>query len=324
MDNASVAVDHAAPDEPKRDLKRVLAPVALVLLGLVILLYPVIATQWNNAKQVRAAQEYSKIEQNTDPAKLSAAWESAHRYNAERASGPILDPWLARISEDNTDYRAYLAELDQQEAMARLVVPAAKVDLPVYHGTSEKTLQRGVGHLYGTDLPVGGEGTHAVLTAHTGLANATLFDNLKDVREGDAIYVAVAGQRLKYEVHATEVVLPEETDALAAVADEDLITLVTCTPYGINTHRLLVTGHRVPMDPADEADLADSGPAWQWWMWAILAGAALIIAWLVWWLRRMLRAGGPGEAGGDDPADAPEDPGAGPAGDAAGPTGDPR
>ncbi|WP_084210153.1 class C sortase [Corynebacterium sphenisci] len=296
--DTGVIVEETRAEPSRRQARTVLAPALLVLLGLLVLLYPVVATQWNNAKQLRAAQEYSRIEQNIDPAKLSAAWESAQRYNAERASGPILDPWLSRVSEDNADYQAYLAELNQQEAMARLVVPAAMVDLPVYHGSTEKVLQRGVGHLYGTDLPVGGPDTHAVLTAHTGLTNATLFDNLKDVHTGDAIYVAVAGQRLKYEVESTEVVLPEETEGLVVQPGRDLITLVTCTPYGINTHRLLVTGHRVPMDPADEAGFADSGLHWQWWMWAILAAALLILAWLTWWLIRALR-GRRAEAGTD-------------------------
>ncbi|MDO5730970.1 class C sortase [Corynebacterium sphenisci] len=300
--DTGVIVEGTRAEPSRRRARTVLAPALLVLLGLLVLLYPVVATQWNNAKQLRAAREYSRIEQNTDPERLSAAWESARRYNAERASGPILDPWLARVGQDNADYQAYLAELNQQQAMARLVVPAATVDLPVYHGSTEKTLQRGVGHLYGTDLPVGGEGTHAVLTAHTGLANATLFDNLTDVHAGDAIYVAVAGQRLKYEVESTEVVLPEETDSLAPVADEDLITLVTCTPYGINTHRLLVTGHRVPMDPADAAGFADSGLHWQWWMWAILAAALLILARLAWWLIRAPR-GRRAEAGTDPDRD---------------------
>nr|WP_255549404.1 class C sortase [Corynebacterium sp. TAE3-ERU12] len=264
-------------------------PVVLVLLGLLILLYPVVATQWNNAQQLRAAQEYSKLEQNTDPAVLSQEWESAHRYNAERGTGPILDPWLARISSDNVEYQAYLKELAVHEVMGRIIVPAAQVDLPIYHGTGEDTLQRGVGHLYGSELPVGGENTHSVLTGHTGLTNATLFDNLGDVKKGDPFYLAVAGEKLKYEVHDIRVVLPEETDSLKPVAGEDLVTLVTCTPYGINTHRLLVTGHRVPLDPEDASAFEDSGLHWQWWMWVIVAVAVLILLMLALWIRKVMR-----------------------------------
>lgn len=292
--------DRSPGDVRDRQRKNIAIPVVLVIIGLLVVLYPVVATQWNNAKQLRAAQEYSKVEGNLPKEQLNRSLDSARRYNEDRATGPILDPWLARVSEDNTEYKAYLAELADQEAMGRVVVPAAGADLPVFHGTSEAVLQRGAGHLFGTHLPVGGDSTHSVITAHTGLSNATLFDNLKKVAVGDVFYVAVAGEKLKYEVETVDVVLPHETDGLAVQANRDLMTLITCTPYGINTHRLLVTGHRVPMDASDEAAFADKGLGWQWWMWAILAAAAVIVAALVAWTRRMMRAGAIAGAGADD------------------------
>ncbi|MFD5868269.1 class C sortase [Corynebacterium sp. NPDC060344] len=270
-------------------MKGIIVPLLLILAGLSVLLYPVVATQWNNMKQMRAAEEYSKLEQDTPPDLLLEEFESALRYNATRATGAILDPWNHDIGGDDPDYRAYLDELDMYDTMGRIIVPSAGADLPMYHGTSHDVLQKGVGHLYGTDLPVGGPDTHSVLTGHTGLSNATLFDNLDDVKKGDAIYLAVSGQKLKYEVHGIEIVLPHETDGLAVRPGEDLVTLITCTPYGINSHRLLVTGHRVPMDPEDEQVFDDSGLNWQWWMYAILAGAVAAIVFLIVWLRKMLR-----------------------------------
>ncbi|MDO5512035.1 class C sortase [Corynebacterium sp.] len=273
---------------PQRRRRSSILPVVVILVGVLLLLYPVVATQWNNIRQQEAALAYSKLEQKAEPSALAAAIDAARTYNRTRTPGPILDPWLSRVTEENTDYQAYLAELHQLETMARLIVPSATVDLPVFHGTSEEVLTQGVGHLYGSDLPVGGEGSHAVLTAHTGLTTATLFDNLVDVRVGDPIYVQVSGEKLKYEVHDTQVVLPEDTDSLAQAEGEDLLTLITCTPYGVNTHRLLVHAHRVPMD--DNAGFLEK-PAitWQWWMWAMLAGAVVVFLALVAWLRHQYR-----------------------------------
>ena len=156
----------------------------------------------------------------------------------------------------------------------------------MFHGTSDDVLAKGVGHLYGTSLPVGGTDTHAVLTGHTGLTNATLFDNLTEMKQGDAIYLAVFGEKLKYEVYDTQVVLPEDTKSLLNEPGQDLLTLVTCTPYGINTHRLLVHAKRVPMDPDDSSVFDEAGSPVQWWMWAILAVALLVVLLLIWWLRR--------------------------------------
>lgn len=269
---------------------RVLIPVLIIAIGLGVLIYPVVATQWNNAKQSEVSRQYGERNKQVDPATLQAHLEEARRYNETSVAGPILDPWLSRVSEDNVDYQEYLDVLAYQQAMGRLVVPKAKADLPIYHGTSDETLNKGVGHLYGSDLPVGGEGTHSLLTAHTGLSNATLFDNLDDVVVGDTFYISVAGETIKYEVNTIDVVLPHETDSLVPVAGEDLVTLITCAPYGINTHRLLVTGHRVAMDPAEESSVMENtGFHWQWWMYALAAASLVVLVLLLIWVRRMLR-----------------------------------
>ena len=267
----------------------------LILVGLSVLLYPVLATEWNNRMQQQAADAYAKIEQSTPPEVLNKSWEEAHRYNAETGQVEIIDAWTGVVDETTPEYRRYrnyLSQLAGTEAMGQIAIPAIDSNLPIFHGTSDAVLSKGVGHLYGTDLPVGGVDRHAVLSAHTGIPTATLWDNLVDLKVGDVFYIAVAGKKLKYEIHDVSVVLPHESDGLARVAGQDLVTLITCTPYGINSHRLLVTGHQVPMDPVEESVFEETGMRWQWWMWAIVAAAILTLLitlrW-VWVLRRKSR-----------------------------------
>lgn len=273
--------------------RRVLMPLLIMLLGLAVLVYPVFATQWNNWLQQRAVDQYQSDIQDgeqEDPDAMERALESARIYNETHTDGPILDPWLARISKDNVEYQDYLKELSGYPAMSQVAIPAIDSNLPVYHGSSEEVLQKGIGHLFGSALPIGGEGNHTVLTGHTGLTNATLWDNLIDVKEGDAIYINTFGRAMKYEVHNIEVVLPDETDSLKARNGEDLVTLITCTPYGVNTHRLLVHAHRVPMDPSEENVFDKSTKLMQWWMWLILAIAAAALIGIIWWLRKQKQA----------------------------------
>lgn len=265
--------------------------VLIILLGLCVLLYPVVSTQWNNYAQLKAADEYSKLEKSTPPEILDTAWNEAQTYNAERlVSDRVLDAWNDVADESSPAYqryRSYLSQLAETDAMGRILIPSIDSDLPIYHGTGERALSRGVGHLYGTDLPVGGIDKHSVLSAHTGLQNATLWDNLIKVKEGDTFYIAVAGRKLKYQVDKVETVLPEETDSLRRIPGQDLITLVTCTPYGLNTHRLLVQGHQVPLDPKEESVFEDSTRmVWQWWMYAIVVASVLILLLLIIWWRK--------------------------------------
>lgn len=289
----SVAAESAAQrsGEQQSAWNRVAMPLILTLVSIGIMMYPVVVTQLKNLEQMRVSQEFSQQEEKTDVSELEQKYQSALAYNKNRAQGPILDPWLARITEDNTDYQAYLAELNTYEVMGRIVIPSINVDLPIYHGTGEDSLQRGVGHLYGSDLPVGGEGTHSILTSHTGLRNATLFDNLIDLKEGDSFYVGVSGERLKYKVFKTEVVLPNETESLRQEPGKDIITLITCTPYGINSHRLLVHAERVPMDEQEETTVfaTPSTLNWQWWMFALMGASLALLIGMGFWARNVFR-----------------------------------
>ncbi|MDK8499707.1 class C sortase [Corynebacterium pseudodiphtheriticum] len=279
------------PNKPKQAsvFRRVVVPALIILVGISVLLYPVVSTQWNNYIQRKVIEEYTSEIADEPQDQLNVALEAAREYNANSGGGPILDPWLARVSEDNQDYQRYLKQLSGLQAMSQVSIPSIDSSLPVYHGTTEEVLQKGLGHLYGTSLPVGGEGTHSVITGHTGLTTSTMWDNLVDVKEGDAIYVNTFGEKMKYQVTSTEVVLPHETESLAQQPDKDLITLITCTPYGVNSHRLLIHAERVPLDPEDETAFAKKNGILQWWMWALLIIAMLTIAYLLHWIRKERR-----------------------------------
>ena len=271
-----------APDKKKTPLKwrlLTIAPPILLLAGILVLLYPVFATQYNNARQERIASEFSAVAENAGPDAVAESLRRADEYNLKASASPILDPWLDAQRPGTAQYQDYLSQLNLNDVMATIKIPSIDVNLPIYHGTDTATLDKGIGHLFGTALPVGGESTHTVLTGHTGLGNATMFDQLTSVKMGDYFYIETAGRHLKYQVTDIRVVLPHETESLNKVEGKDLATLITCTPYGVNTHRLLVTGERVPMD--EEAVAAEAaqvkGSVMKPWMIAVLASVAVIL-----------------------------------------------
>lgn len=270
----------------------ILPPVLLVL-GILVLLYPVVATYQNNLEQQRIAKAFSAEQTNLGPDVLKDELTRADEYNRHAAEAPILDPWLESQRPNTPQYSNYLSQLNVNPVMATVKVPSADISLPIYHGTETSTLEKGVGHLFGTALPVGGEGTHTVLTGHSGLGSATMFDHLNRVKVGDVFYIEVLGRHLKYKVTDIRTVLPNETESLNKVAGKDLATLITCTPYGINTHRLLVTGERVPMDDQQvAAESAKVEPAVvQTWMIAVVVGiiAVLMTTAVLWGFARKNR-----------------------------------
>ena len=270
------------PNHKKTPLKRrllTIAPPILLLAGILVLLYPVFATQYNNYRQETIASQFSAVAQDAGPDAVAENLRRADEYNATAAESPILDPWLDAQRPDTAPYQEYLSQLNLNDVMATIKIPAINVNLPIYHGTESATLDKGIGHLFGTALPVGGDSTHTVLTGHTGLGTATMFDQLTSLKEGDVFYIEVPGRHLKYQVTDIRVVLPNETETLNKVEGKDLATLITCTPYGINTHRLLVTGERVPMDEATAAAEAAQvkGAVLKPWMIAILIAVAIIL-----------------------------------------------
>ena len=289
------SVSTQAPDKKKTPLKwrlLTIAPPILLLAGILVLLYPVFATQYNNARQERIASEFSAVAEQAGPDAVAESLRRADEYNLKASESPILDPWLDAQRPGTAQYQDYLSQLNLNDVMATIKIPSIDVNLPIYHGTDTATLDKGIGHLFGTALPVGGESTHTVLTGHTGLGNATMFDQLTSVKMGDYFYIETAGRHLKYQVTDIRVVLPHETESLNKVDGKDLATLITCTPYGINTHRLLVTGERVPMDDAAVAAEAAQvkGTVMKPWMIAVIAAVVLIlVVSAVIWLRSRTR-----------------------------------
>lgn len=269
------------------------APVFLILLGLIIMLSPVMLTMVHNHGQQSAVGEYTESIHRAEPTDLDRERVAAQEWNASQALPVPGDPWTIQPDLQSQRYQDYLGQLDLEPMMARLQVPGVQIDLPVYHGTAETALSRGVGHLFGTDLPVGGTGTHTVLTGHTGMSTATLFDNLTDVRVGDLMSVEILGETLVYRTTRIQTVLPDETDSLRPVAGQELLTLITCTPYGLNSHRLLVTAERVPAEEAMILPEQSRGRGLQDWMYLAIGLSVLIvvlfIACLMWSRRKKQR-----------------------------------
>jgi sortase A len=229
---------------------------ALMLAVALMLAYPTVGTIWEN-QQAReaAAQQTQQAEtlKQQQPEKVAQALLDAHAYNQSLTGIPLADPYSATSSEhDTAAWDNYLHQLADTDVMGRIRVPNVGIDLPIHHGTSDEAMRTGAGHLYGTALPVGDTGARPVLSTHTGLRSATLFDRLTDVKIGDTFYVDVYGETLAYKVTRIDVITPDQIEALAPTPGKDLVTLMTCTPYAVNSHRLLVTGERVPYDPATD------------------------------------------------------------------------
>ena len=219
--------------------------VLIFLLGLSLLLYPAVSDYWNSQHQTRAIAVYSEEVSGLDEDQYQALWEAAAAYNAsllERNNAYLL-------TEEQKAAYEQLLNVSGLGIMGYIEIPSIDCSLPIYHGTEESVLQIAIGHLEWTSLPVGGESTHCVLSGHRGLPSAKLFTNLDKLQEGDVFLLRVLDEVLTYEVDQILIVEPQETGALRIVEGEDYCTLVTCTPYGINTHRLLVRGHRIENAP---------------------------------------------------------------------------
>lgn len=215
--------------------------ILMLLLGLSLLLYPTFADYWNSLHQTRAIATYAEEVAVLDDDKYIELWEDAIAYNktlVEKENQYYVDDESLAVYES-------LLNITGSGIMGSIEIPSIGCNLPIYHGVGESVLQVAVGHLEWTSLPTGGESTHCVLSGHRGLPSARLFTDLDQLREGDTFMLHVLDETLTYEVDQILIVLPYETDALLIEEGKDLCTLVTCTPYGVNSHRMLVRGHRV-------------------------------------------------------------------------------
>lgn len=262
----------------------------VVLAGILLMLYPS-AASWFFALREAAlvdahVEEVQRISQDT----RDRIRESAIDYNATLTHGLIVDPFgtASEQAELDDDARRYLAELNPSEngVMASLTVPKIGAKLTISHGATEEILRSGVGHIYGSSLPTGGAGTHSVLTAHSGIPEAELFTDLNRLGRGDEFTISVLGETLHYRVTGQETVLPTDISKLGVTQGKDLVTLITCTPIGINTHRLLVHAERVPAPAEQGSGAQESGVSIPWWILGVLAGIGLLAATLTRALRR--------------------------------------
>ena len=218
--------------------------VAVFLLGVCIMLYPTASDYWNSLHQTRAIGAYEDALAGMTRRDYDAAFQQAEDYNRALAALDAPMSEYQSLSDAGMDYEEIL-NINGVGIMGYIDINAIGVELPIYHGTSPDVLNVAVGHLEGSSLPIGGEGSHCVLSAHRGLPSARLFTDLDQLQEGDTFTITVLDRLLTYEIDQILIVEPEQVDALAITPGEDYCTLVTCTPYGINTHRLLVRGKRV-------------------------------------------------------------------------------
>lgn len=223
--------------------------ILLFLAGAAVFLYPTVSNWLAEIHQSGVIQEYEKELAAEDEDFYAAEWQKAQEYNENLAGDPVRDPFVPGTGYALPDN--YLDCLNIGGVMGYIEIPKIGVRLPIYHGTSEEVLQEGVGHIESTALPIGGEFTHAILTGHRGLPRAKLFTDLDQLEIGDQFYIYVLNEVLAYEVDEINTVLPDELQELQAVEGRDLVTLITCTPYGVNTHRLLVQGIRIPYVPEE-------------------------------------------------------------------------
>lgn len=254
------------------------------LLALGIMLYPPLSTAYNEKHQAEILTQYQEVVEEKDNSLLLRTWNLAESYN--EALVPVTQREDAfsqsALLEATSDYWEQL-NVTGNGIMGYIEIPAVEVYLPIYHGTSEETLQIGIGHLLGSSLPVGGESTHTILTGHSGMANQRMFTDIPQLESGDVLYLHILNQVLAYQVFQKAEVLPYETDKLGIVTGKDLCTLITCTPIGINTHRLLVTAERIPYEVAEvigEVQIQEEKPVSCWeenYIKGIIIGICVVI-----------------------------------------------
>ena len=285
----------------KRKIILILTAVVGFVLALGIALYPMVSTIYNEQHQSKIHTQFLQQVEDTDDSKLAEALANAQAYN-ESLLGVLSDKNFSEtaLQGASEDYQAQL-NVTGRGIMGYVTVPKINVTLPIYHGTDSGTLERGIGHLLGTSLPVGGDSTHSVLTAHSGMASQRMFSDLPGLVEGDVFYLEILGDTLAYQVDQIKTVLPHDTTYLGIEAEQDLCTLVTCTPFGVNSHRLLVRGHRIPYEEAEviiqqqEHSETKTNSTWQnEYIKGIAIGLGIVLLFLIifliiWLLRRCRR-----------------------------------
>lgn len=283
---------------PRRlNLAQIIAVVA-TLIGTGIFVYPTAADWFARRAQAGALSSYMEVSEAIPDERSAELLAAAHEYNQRLPIVNMVDPYGANSEKwrgDPVERDLYEGQLNvgSDQPMAWLSIKAAGVNLPVYHGTSETTLKKGGGHLFGSSLPVGGPSTRTIITGHSGDPRAKLFTNLHDVKIGDSLGVRVLSEQLYYRIREIKVIEPTEVAGLGIIEGEDLLTLITCTPIGVNSHRLVVTAERIPhpgyLDAAEYPMDPDSiGAGFPWWILPLIGVPSL-----AGWISRTRRYSGP-------------------------------
>lgn len=289
MATTATTARHAKPRGSRKRLISNIILQVLAMLGIGLLVYPDGADWVNRIGHNSEISGYLSEVDNTPPEERQRILDAAYAYNDQLQPGPLTDPYLSEQQEaaiGSDRYKAYeeMLRVSGTDAIGTVNYPEVGIALPVYHGTSEEVIAKGAGHMYGTSLPVGGPSTRAVITAHSGLPHAKLFTGLHDATVGDTFWVSVLGEDHYYQVRGVETVLPNETESFRIIEGEDWITLFTCTPVGVNSHRILVHAERIA-DPEESGERIIAGDGtklgFPWWLVMFLGGSAFI-AWVLW------------------------------------------
>lgn len=253
---------------------------AVFIIGMLIFFYPIIGNWLSTKDHYTVMTKHNEVLANMSEEEKKKEKEKAHAYNESltEAEIPIVDPFSEESDIDEVIYEGYYNALDIGETMGSIEIPSIHVELPIYHGISEDVLSQGIGHMSNSSLPVGGLGSHAALTGHRGMPSSKLFRDLDKVEVKEQFYIHTLDETLAYEIDDIQIVLPSETNWLEMKEDEDYVTLITCEPYMINTHRLLVRGKRVPYEPEVASEFTPKGKdKAQWVEFALFIGGIVVI-----------------------------------------------
>lgn len=247
-------------------MRQKIIPILIVLFGFALLLYPFISNYMFEKSAGSTIESYKKQSKTYDQKQKEKALKEAKEYNQDltRSAVQLTDPFKAKKSDGETMVYNNILNLDQSGVMGYLEIPCISVNLPIYHGTDAEILERGVGHLAASSLPIGGKSTHSILTGHTGLSSAKLFTDLTEMKKEDLFFIHVLDRTLAYKVDQISVVRPEDTRKLQIVKGKDYVTLVTSTPYGVNDHRLLVRGVRTKYVKKQRSSIRPRNQDSQW------------------------------------------------------------
>ncbi|RST59132.1 class C sortase [Siminovitchia terrae] len=269
--------------------------ISIFIVGLGIFFYPMISNILSTKVHESVVEDYSDTVKSMDEAQIKKEKEKADLHNKELEDSQLdfVDPFSEDAEADKRrGNQSYYDALNIGPAIGSVEIPKMNMKLPIYHGTSEEVLSKGVGHLENSSLPTGKAGTHSVLTAHRGLPSAELFRHLDSLTYGDQFYVQVLDETMAYEVFKIDIVLPHETDWLQMREDKDIVTLLTCDPYMINSHRLLVTGKRVPYHPDEKQTVENTGLP----IYVYVLATLILLSTIYLWYRRKKKAGTHDEA----------------------------